>query len=70
MNTKEKEKNKIYQYECTLDLGKVHPCRYAKSKEEFIENLLDEYNTACDGLFDVRRSDISEITSDEETDNE
>tara|TARA_R100001015_G_C4587760_1_gene143528 strand:- start:90 stop:302 length:213 start_codon:yes stop_codon:yes gene_type:complete len=70
MKTKEKEKNETYQYECILNLGKVYPCRYAKSKEEFINNLLDEYNTACNGLFDVRREDISKITSDEETDNE
>ena len=52
-------------YECILDLGKVNPVREANSKEEFIENLLEEYNHKCDGLFDVRRQDISEITSDE-----
>jgi hypothetical protein len=51
-------------YHCILDLGKVFPVREAKNKEEFIANLLDEYNTACDGLFDVKREDISEITSD------
>ena len=57
-------------YQCILDLGKVNPVRKAKSKEEFIDNLLDEYNIACNGLFEIRREDISEITSDEETNDE
>ena len=52
-------------YECILDLGKVNPVREANSREEFIDNLLEEYNNKCDGLFDVQRQDISEITSDE-----
>ena len=54
-------------YECILDLGKVNPVREAKNKEEFINNLLNEYNTACNGLFEIRREDISKITSDGET---
>jgi len=53
-------------YECILDLGKVNPVREANSKEEFINNLIDEYNYKCDGLFDVRRKDISKIISDDE----
>ena len=53
-------------YECILNLGEVNPVREANSKEEFIENLLEEYNHKCDGLFDVQRQDISEITSDED----
>jgi hypothetical protein len=53
-------------YECILDLGKVNPLREANSREEFIENLLNEYNYKCDGLFEVKRKDISEITSNNE----
>ena len=52
-------------YECILDLGKVNPVREANSREEFIDNLLEEYNNKCDGLFDVQREDISKITSDD-----
>jgi hypothetical protein len=53
-------------YECILDLGKVNPVREANSREEFIDNLLEEYNNKCDGLFDVQREDISKITSDDD----
>ena len=53
-------------YECILDLGKVYPVRESNNKEEFIKNLLDEYNYKCDGLFEVKREDISKITSDNE----
>lgn len=49
------------RYECTVELGKLNPVRYAESKEEFIENLLDEYNRACDGLFYLVRADIKDI---------
>ena len=52
-------------YECILDLGKVNPVREANNREEFIDNLLEEYNNKCDGLFDVQREDISKITSDD-----
>lgn len=53
-------------YECILDLGKVYPVRESNNKEEFIKNLLNEYNYKCDGLFEVKREDISKITSDNE----
>ena len=53
-------------YECILNLGETYPVREANSEEEFIANLLEEYNYKCDGLFDVRREDISKITSDDE----
>ena len=48
-------------FECTLDLGTTHPVREARNEEEFIENLIAEYNSQCDGLFDIRREDISNI---------
>jgi hypothetical protein len=49
------------RYECIVELGRLNPVRYAESKEEFIENLLNEYNQACDGLFYLDRADIKDI---------
>ena len=58
-------KKELKIYTCTLDLGKVYPTRKAHSKEEFIENLLEEYNSQCYGLFDIWRSDIKDVRGDE-----
>ena len=47
-------------YECVLNI-KLYPVRKANSKEEFIENLIEEYNDHCFGLFDIDRSMITEV---------
>ena len=47
-------------YECVINI-KLNPVREANSKEEFIENLIEEYNDQCFGLFDIDRSLISEV---------
>ena len=52
-----------HRYECVIKL-ELNPVRYASSKEEFIENLIDEYNNAYGGMFAISRSDISNIDSD------
>jgi hypothetical protein len=59
-----------YRYECQLNLGTLNPVRYAESREAFIENLLEEYNYEYGDLFFVTRSDITNISSenDEEED--
>ena len=55
----------MYTFECVLNIGKVYPVREANSKEEFIGNLITEYNEQCFGLLDIRGEDITEISSDE-----
>lgn len=50
--------SKQYRFECVIDLPWVAPTRVASSEEEFIENLLAEYNHALDGLVDIHKSDI------------
>jgi len=52
-------------YTCVLNIGKLYPVREANSKEEFIGNLITEYNEQCFGLLDIRGEDITEISSDE-----
>ena len=37
---------------------------------EFIEELINEYNVQCEGLLDIRRSDISKIQIEEEYEDE
>ena len=61
---------KKYRYECTVKLGETNPVRYCESKEEFIEGILNEYNEASAGLFEIERSDICNIDSDEEDDDD
>ena len=56
---------KLNTYECVIEL-KLNPVRQAPSKEEFIANLLDEYNGECGDLFDISEADITDILSDEE----
>jgi hypothetical protein len=50
--------SKQYRFECVIDLPWVAPTRVATSEEEFIENLLAEYNYALIGLVDIHKSDI------------
>jgi len=57
----------MHTYECVLKI-KVNPVREAASREEFISNLIDEYNERCRDLFFICRSDITDITSNEEKD--
>jgi hypothetical protein len=45
---------------CIIKL-KLNPCREANSKEEFINNLLEEYNNKCWELFDVYESDLIDV---------
>tara|TARA_R100000008_G_scaffold86417_1_gene79447 strand:+ start:160 stop:342 length:183 start_codon:yes stop_codon:yes gene_type:complete len=52
-------------YECKITIT-VNPVREANSKEEFIENLLEEYNDTCWELFTINREDITEINEDGE----
>ena len=47
-------------YECVINI-KLNPVREAESEEEFIENLIEEYNDQCFGLFHIDRSMITEI---------
>ena len=50
--------SKQYRFECVIDLPWVAPVRIASSEEEFIENILEEYNNALDGLVEINKSDI------------
>tara|TARA_X000001036_G_scaffold414509_1_gene429793 strand:- start:2043 stop:2222 length:180 start_codon:yes stop_codon:yes gene_type:complete len=52
-------------WECTIKIPTLYARRKARSKEEFIQNLLEEYNESCSHLFDVYESDLSEIKGDE-----
>ena len=51
----------LYEYQCVIDIW-TNPVRRCASKEEFIELILEQYN--CSEHFDVWRSDIRKITSD------
>ena len=42
--------SKLYRFECVIDLPWVNPVRVASSEEEFVTNIVTEYNTALDGL--------------------
>lgn len=51
-------------YECEIVI-KLNPRRYANSREEFIKNLVAEYNDAVSPeLFDVYPEDIINIKED------
>ena len=54
-------------FECTIELGKVYPVRQANNKEEFVRELIKEYNNTCGDLFHIDQTHIKDIT---ETDNE
>lgn len=50
--------SKLYRFECVIDLPWVNPVRVASSEEEFVTNIVTEYNTALDGLVEINKSDI------------
>ena len=54
-------KKELKQYECVIKI-ELNPVRNAYSKQEFIDNLLDEYNQQCDGLFKIHECDLKDIT--------
>jgi len=56
---------KLNTYACVIKLT-LNPVRQASSEEEFISNLLSEYNGKCGDLFDINEADVTEILSDEE----
>ena len=53
-------------FECKLTIPPIYPCREASSREEFIENLIWEYNGTCSDLFEIEAGDISEVEGEEE----
>jgi hypothetical protein len=38
-------------FECTIELGCTNPVREAETVEEFVDNLVDEYNGICGEFF-------------------
>jgi hypothetical protein len=54
-------------FECIINI-QCNPVREADNAEEFIEDLIYEYNTQCEGLFEIDRDDITEISGDDEED--
>lgn len=45
-------------FECTIELGCTNPVREAETVEEFVDNLVDEYNGICGELFKITSSMI------------
>jgi len=45
-------------FECEINLGSVFPVREAETPEQFIEELIEEYNNQCFGLFEIDRNMI------------
>jgi len=54
-------------FECTIELGTVNPVRQANNKEEFVREIVKEYNATCGYLFKINQTDIKDIV---EYDNE
>jgi len=48
-------------FECTIELGCINPVREAETVEEFVDNLVDEYNGICGELFTITSSMITDI---------
>ena len=48
-------------FECEIELGSVYPVRKAETKEEFIKNLIEEYNEKCFDLFEINENMIKEV---------
>jgi len=48
-------------FECIINLEWVNPVRKAETKEQFINELIEEYNEKCFGLFEINRSMIRDI---------
>ena len=51
-------------YEAVITI-KTNPVRKANSKQEFIENLIQEYNNTCWQLFEIDANDIEIRGGDE-----
>ena len=54
-------KSNLKSFECTIELGCTNPVREAETIEEFVDNLVDEYNGICGELFKVDHSMIKDI---------
>ncbi len=54
-------------FECTIELGTVHPVRQANDKQEFVKELVKEYNATCGYLFKINQTHIKDI---KESDND
>jgi len=54
-------------FECIIELGTVNPVRQANNKEEFVREIVKEYNATCGYLFKIDRTHNKDIT---ETDDE
>ena len=48
-------------FECKIELGCTNPVREAETVEEFVDNLVDEYNGICGELFTITSSMITDI---------
>ena len=60
---------KNYSYEGRIKIS-TNPVRWAASKQEFIDNLVEEYNDVCSELFDIYPIDIEVTDSDNPEDEE
>jgi hypothetical protein len=49
-------------FECIIELGTVNPVRQANNKEEFVRELVKEYNATCGDLFHIDQTHIKDIT--------
>ena len=56
--------SRMNTYEATITI-KTNPVRKANSKQEFIENLIQEYNNTCWQLFEIDENDIEICGGDE-----
>tara|TARA_R100001460_G_C3538328_1_gene174241 strand:+ start:1200 stop:1373 length:174 start_codon:yes stop_codon:yes gene_type:complete len=54
-------------FECIIELGTVNPVRQANNKEEFVRELVKEYNATCSYLFKIDQTQIRDI---KESDND
>ena len=50
-------------YEAIITI-KTNPVREANSEQEFIQNLLEEYNGKCSELFEINKEDIQVTIGD------
>jgi len=48
-------------FECIIELGTVNPVRKANNKQEFVKELVKEYNNTCGDLFEIDKSHIKSI---------
>jgi hypothetical protein len=54
------------RYSCIINLPWISPVREAESEEEFITNLIEEYNEMNGELFEIDRSMIVDVKSEEQ----